>query len=122
MSLFRWRKGEHENWIKKINRFNRKIDKAAKEGYTGELPKKISYKESLLTVLKQGFTRREFNNQLKTIDIFLEKDSLDTIKNNHGAVAPKWQLDTIKKVILPDINRGNKEFKEQNKKIIKLVF
>jgi hypothetical protein len=25
MSLFRWKKGEHENWIKKINKFNRKV-------------------------------------------------------------------------------------------------
>lgn len=115
---FRWRKGEHENWIKKINRYNRKIDKAKKEGYENTLPEKISYKDSLKKILSsKEYSRREFNNQMKMIDIFLEKDSLTLEKSKKGAIAPKWQLEQISKVILPDINKTNQQYKKMAEKI-----
>ena len=113
MTLFSWKKGEHENWFSKINRFNRKVEQAKKNGYTGELPEKISYAKTLKSILSnKEYTRREFNNQMKMIDIFLEKDSLEVVKSKRGAKAPKWQIDQIKKVILPDINKSNKELKK----------
>jgi hypothetical protein len=113
MSLFRWKKGEHENWIKKINRFNRKVEQAKKSGYSAELPDKISYTQTLKSILSnKDYTRREFNNQMKMIDIFLEKDSLEVVKSKRGANAPKWQLEQIKKVILPDINKTHFEVKK----------
>jgi hypothetical protein len=121
MSLFRWRTGEHEEYIRKINRFNKKIERAEKEGYNGELPLKINYKERLDNILSEkDYSRREFNNQIKTIDIFLEKNSLDIISNKKGLSVPKWEKDTIEKVILKDINKGAKEFKKQNEEITKI--
>jgi hypothetical protein len=117
--MFKWGKGEHEEWYRKIKAFNRKIDKAKKEGYAGELPLKINYRERLNNILNEKeYSRTEFNNQKKAIDIFLEKDSLEIVKSKRGAIAPKWELDTINKVILKDINKNNLEFKKQAEKIV----
>ena len=74
-----------------------------------------SYKEELNKILSnKNYSRREFNNTIKLMDIFLEKDSLEVIKSKKGAYAPKWELEQIRKVILPDINKSNLEFKKQN--------
>lgn len=103
---FTWRRGEHESFFNKIKKFNSKIGRAIKNGYNFNLPDKINYKKELNKILKEKYySRREFNNTMKKIDIFLEKDSLDINKSNKGAKIPNWELNQINKVILPEINR-----------------
>lgn len=111
--VFKWRKGEHEEFYKKINAYNRKISKAKKEGYNNALPDRLNYKEELNKILSnKEYSRREFNNTVNLIDIFLEKDSLEINKSKRGAIAPNWQIKQIKKVILPEINKSNQELKK----------
>lgn len=114
MKEFRWHRGEHEEFYKKINRFNAKIKRAKERGYEYDLPSQLSYKEELNKILKtKGYTREQFNKQIKYIDTFLSKDALDIKKGNRGAKIPVWEFKHIKNEVLPQINKTRMEQKKK---------
>ena len=76
MTLFRWRKGEHENWIKKINRFNRKIDKAAYIEATNKCIKQEN--------IKNMEKKPEIWIANKKIDKNFKKSILNELNEKHG--------------------------------------
>lgn len=112
MKLFSWRRGEHEEFYNKINRFNRKISQAKKNGFKYDLPEKLSYKEQLNKILKtKDYTRNEFNNLIKFIDNFLNKNALDLKKGERGAKIPLWEIKDIKTKV-KSINKVRNEQKK----------
>lgn len=105
MSLFRWHKGEHDSFYNKIQRFNNKIKKAIKEGYSNTLPKQLNYKEELNKILSnKNYTRGEFNNKISSIDNFLNSNALDIKKGTRGAKIPMWEFKEVKKQV-KEINK-----------------
>lgn len=114
MSLFRWKKGEHEAWYKKINRFNKKIKEAIKSGYKYDLPEAKDYKTELNRILSdKDYTREHFNKEMKFIDNFLNKNALDLKKGQRGARIPVWEFKDIKNRVLPQINKKRMEQKKR---------
>lgn len=97
MSLFKWHKGEHNEWFNKIKRFNEKIKRSLNKDYKHDLPNTINYKTELNKILSdKNYTREEFNRQMKFIDNFLSKNALDIKKGTRGAKIPIWEFKEVK--------------------------